>query len=81
MAIVGGEARLWVRDEGPGLSSMTNLFVPFYTTKPSGSGIGLVLSRQVVEAHGGHLSLANRRGNRGCEVHISLPRTFPTRPA
>ena len=70
-----------VRDEGPGLSSMTNLFVPFYTTKPSGSGIGLVLSRQVVEAHGGHLTLANRRGTRGCEVHISLPHAFPAHPA
>jgi nitrogen fixation/metabolism regulation signal transduction histidine kinase len=61
-----------VRDEGPGLSTTTNLFVPFYTTKPSGSGIGLVFSRQVIEAHGGHLAVANRSDRRGCEARITL---------
>jgi signal transduction histidine kinase len=51
----------------------TNVFVPFYTTKPSGSGIGLVLSRQIAEAHGGSLELANRAEQRGCVVTIVLP--------
>ena len=48
---------IWVEDEGPGLSNTANLFVPFFTTKPAGSGIGLVLSRQIAEAHGGSLVL------------------------
>ena len=50
-----------------------NLFVPFFTTKPGGSGIGLVLSRQVAEAHGGTLTLANRDGARGCVATLRLP--------
>jgi nitrogen fixation/metabolism regulation signal transduction histidine kinase len=64
---------VWVKDEGPGLTSTANLFVPFYTTKPGGSGIGLVLSRQIAEAHGGHLTLENRRDAPGCEARLSLP--------
>ena len=64
---------LWVRDEGPGLGSTGNLFVPFYTTKPGGSGIGLVFSRQVAEAHGGTLTLADRTDRTGCEVRLALP--------
>lgn len=63
-----------VRDEGPGLSSTTNLFVPFYTTKPNGSGIGLVLCRQVAEAHNGFLTLANRTDRVGSEARLTLPR-------
>ena len=68
-----GRLEVWVRDEGPGLVDTGNLFVPFYTTKPAGSGIGLALSRQIAEAHGGALTLANRRGGRGCEAKLSLP--------
>nr|MBA2271583.1 PAS domain-containing sensor histidine kinase [Chthoniobacterales bacterium] len=59
---------LYVRDEGHGIMNPTNLFVPFFTTKPGGSGIGLALSRQIAEAHGGSLLLANRKGARGCEA-------------
>jgi two-component system, NtrC family, nitrogen regulation sensor histidine kinase NtrY len=64
---------VWVSDDGPGLSNTTNLFVPFFTTKPGGSGIGLVLSRQIAEAHGGTLTLQNRPGRSGCEARLRLP--------
>ncbi len=64
---------VWVRDEGPGLSNTANLFVPFFTTKPDGSGIGLVLSRQIAEAHGGTLTLENRTDRAGCVATLSLP--------
>jgi nitrogen fixation/metabolism regulation signal transduction histidine kinase len=64
---------IWVKDEGPGLSSTANLFVPFFTTKPGGSGIGLVLSRQIAEGHGGALSLENRQDGPGCIAHLRLP--------
>ncbi len=63
-----------VRDEGQGIMNSTNLFVPFFTTKPNGSGIGLALSRQIVEAHGGSLSLANRVNARGAEAIFRLPK-------
>jgi nitrogen fixation/metabolism regulation signal transduction histidine kinase len=62
-----------VEDEGPGVGDTANLFVPFFTTKPDGSGIGLVLSRQIVEAHRGQLSLASRQGDRGAVALIRLP--------
>lgn len=65
---------LFVRDEGQGIMNPNNLFVPFFTTKPGGSGIGLTLSRQIAEAHGGSLTLANRRGARGCEALLRLPK-------
>ena len=64
---------LWVEDEGPGLSNTGNLFVPFFTTKPGGSGIGLVLSRQIAEAHGGTLLLQNREDRRGCRATLRMP--------
>ena len=54
---------------------MSNLFVPFFTTKPEGSGIGLVLSRHVAEAHGGRLLLENRQPGPGCLARLSLPLT------
>ncbi len=62
-----------VRDEGPGIADSANLFVPFFTTKPHGSGIGLALSRQIAEAHGGTLTLENRRDGRGCAAKLLLP--------
>ncbi|HEY6216546.1 MAG TPA: ATP-binding protein [Pyrinomonadaceae bacterium] len=68
-----GQVEVWVRDEGPGLASTANLFVPFFTTKAQGSGIGLVLSRQIAEAHGGTLTLENRQQLHGCEARLRLP--------
>ncbi len=68
------EVSIAVLDEGPGLANSDNLFVPFFTTKPGGSGIGLVLARQIVEAHGGGLSLINRQDRKGCIAEIRLPR-------
>jgi two-component system nitrogen regulation sensor histidine kinase NtrY len=64
---------IWVQDDGPGIPNPANLFVPFFTTKQSGSGIGLVLSRQIAEAHGGSLTLENRETRRGCEARLRLP--------
>jgi two-component system nitrogen regulation sensor histidine kinase NtrY len=68
-----GQVEVWISDEGLGLASTANLFVPFFTTKTEGSGIGLVLSRQIAEAHGGTLTLENRRRTRGCEARLRLP--------
>ncbi|HYV86044.1 MAG TPA: ATP-binding protein [Patescibacteria group bacterium] len=62
-----------VEDDGPGMPESANLFVPFFTTKPHGSGIGLVLCRQIAEAHGGQLTLENRTDAKGCVARIRLP--------
>ncbi|HSU59971.1 MAG TPA: ATP-binding protein [Bryobacteraceae bacterium] len=62
-----------IRDEGPGLSNTANLFVPFFTTKRGGSGIGLVLSRQIAEAHNGSVALRNATNGPGCEAILTLP--------
>src|SRR6266446_4987635 len=64
---------IFVQDEGPGILNTANLFVPFFTTKPEGSGIGLPLSRQIAEAHGGSLVLTNRRSGKGAEALLRLP--------
>jgi nitrogen fixation/metabolism regulation signal transduction histidine kinase len=69
----GAMLEIWVKDEGVGLSSTANLFVPFFTTKPGGSGIGLVLSRQIAEGHGGALTLENRTDGPGCIARMRLP--------
>jgi two-component system, NtrC family, nitrogen regulation sensor histidine kinase NtrY len=69
---------LTVDDNGPGFLNPSNAFVPFYTTKPAGSGIGLVLSRQIAEAHGGSIELLNLGDNNGCRARVVLPRTPPT---
>jgi len=77
-AIVGwssqdSQLEVWVTDDGPGIQNPTNLFVPFFTTKPGGTGIGLALSRQIAEAHGGTLTLQNRRSRKGCEARLRIP--------
>jgi len=72
-ATAGPLLEIRVEDEGPGLSNTANLFVPFFTTKPGGSGIGLALSRQIAEAHGGSLTLEGRRQGAGCIARLRLP--------
>jgi nitrogen fixation/metabolism regulation signal transduction histidine kinase len=64
-----------IEDDGPGISETANLFVPFFTTKPGGSGIGLALGRQIAEAHGGSLSLQNKPQGSGCIATLRLPLT------
>lgn len=72
-SITAGSVAIVIEDDGPGVADTANLFVPFFTTKPNGSGIGLVLARQIAEAHGGSLVVRNRRGHAGAEAVITLP--------
>ncbi len=72
--VVGAEVAIAVIDNGPGLTNAGNLFVPFYTTKPGGTGIGLVLAQQIAQAHRGSVQLANRMdGHSGCVAELRLP--------
>jgi len=70
-----GFVEVVISDEGPGLPDSVNLFVPFFTTKPSGSGIGLFLSRQIAEAHGGSVSVRNHEHGPGCDATLRIPAT------
>lgn len=70
---VGNCVEIRVIDDGPGISQASNLFVPFFTTKPEGSGIGLVLCRQIAENHGGSLRLENRTDASGSIATLRLP--------
>jgi two-component system, NtrC family, nitrogen regulation sensor histidine kinase NtrY len=69
--------KLTISDQGAGFNNTDNLFVPFYSTKKHGSGIGLVLCRQIIEAHNGRLSIANQPNASGCRVSIEIPFTRP----
>ncbi len=70
---IAGALEITVEDDGPGIANLQNLFVPFFTTKPSGSGIGLVLCRQIAENHNGSLTLGNRTDRPGCIARLRLP--------
>ncbi len=71
---IGAEVIIEIRDNGPGLTNASNLFVPFYTTKPGGTGIGLVLAQQIAQAHRGSVQLSNRTdGQIGCKADLRLP--------
>src|SRR5215472_9666072 len=72
------DVTLTIDDNGPGLLNPSNVFTPFYTTKPNGSGVGLVLCRQIAEAHGAAIEIANRRDGPGCLVKVVLPRLAAT---
>jgi two-component system nitrogen regulation sensor histidine kinase NtrY len=76
LAVIDGasEFRIEVRDRGPGMSEpvLASALVPFYSTKRSGTGLGLALAREIAEAHGGRISLANRDGG-GLVARLSLP--------
>jgi PAS domain S-box-containing protein len=76
-SVADGWLQLEVDDDGPGLPDTANLFVPFFTTKPEGTGIGLSLCRQIAEAHGGTVALADRAGARGCRATVRLPLAGP----
>ncbi len=71
--VTGRELALQIDDNGPGLTDTANLFVPFYTTKPAGTGIGLALAKQIASGHGGTLTLVNREDASGCTAELRLP--------
>jgi nitrogen fixation/metabolism regulation signal transduction histidine kinase len=71
--VADGRVEVVVADEGPGLPETANLFVPFFTTKAQGTGLGLTISREIAEAHGGTLTLANRTPGPGCEARLTVP--------
>jgi signal transduction histidine kinase len=76
----GDTLAIAVRDSGPGIANPDNLFVPFFTTKQGGSGVGLALSRQIAEGHGGTLNLENRRDTRGAVATLEIPGAARLRP-
>ena len=71
--VEGDMVSVAIEDNGPGLTNPATLFVPFYTTKKTGTGVGLVLARQIAEAHGGTLELRNRGDANGCEAELRIP--------
>jgi signal transduction histidine kinase len=75
-----GKVIIGIEDNGPGIANDSNLFVPFYTTKSGGSGVGLALARQIVEAHAGSVRLINRKAG-GARAVVTLPMVMPVNPA
>ena len=71
LRVDGRSLLIEVEDDGPGIEHTENLFVPFFTTKPGGSGIGLVLARQIIEAHGGQVGASSGAGR--TEIWFRLP--------
>jgi signal transduction histidine kinase len=71
--IEGTDAKVTIEDEGNGIANPANLFIPFFSTKSGGSGIGLTLSRQIADNHDGHLELVNRQDRSGCRATLTLP--------
>jgi signal transduction histidine kinase len=65
--------QITIEDRGLGIANPENLFVPFYTTKAEGSGIGLALAQQIARAHGGDVSLVNREDGNGARAIVRLP--------
>ncbi len=70
---IGTSMLVLIEDRGQGIANTENLFVPFYTTKPTGSGVGLVLAQQIARAHGGEIQLVNREDGEGARATIRLP--------
>jgi signal transduction histidine kinase len=70
-------ALVTIDDQGLGIANSDNLFVPFYTTKPEGSGVGLALAQRIARAHGGEITLVNREDGKGARGTIRLPITQP----
>ncbi len=68
-----GEVEMRVVDEGVGVAAAADVFVPFFTTKPGGTGIGLALCRQIADAHGWQVTLENREGTSGCVARVRIP--------
>ena len=75
--MAGASVLVTIEDRGLGIANAENLFVPFYTTKPSGSGVGLALAQQIARAHGGEIQLVNREDGEGARATIRLPLAEP----
>ncbi|UWZ86660.1 sensor histidine kinase [Occallatibacter riparius] len=71
--VADSAAWVTIEDTGMGIANTDNLFVPFYTTKPKGSGVGLALAQQIARAHGGEIRLVNREGDEGARATVRLP--------
>ncbi len=76
----GDLVSIFIEDNGHGLANPENLFVPLYTTKKAGSGVGLALARQIVEAHGGFIELRNKPNHTGCIAEVRIPLAERSRP-